>query len=87
MGKDPFDYRRFKCILRYDTETLDNSDAMILGRRVCRNLTEVTKMVWLVESCVGGKCNLITRIIGNRNIRKKWMRKTIEIDNVPHLSI
>jgi hypothetical protein len=85
LEKDPFDYRRFKYILIFDKKKLDNNDASMLGRRVCAKLTEKTKMQWGIEVCVGGKCTIMTKLIGNRNQRKKWNRQKIVIDNVPFL--
>ena len=84
MVKDPFEYRMFWHVLKYDDSILDHSDAKVLGQKICNNLTEATKVKWKVKTCVGGKCTIGTGMIGNRNKRKKLKGKIIKVSDVPH---
>ena len=76
MVKDPFEYRRFKVILKYNQDEISNDDAEIFGLKVVSQLIEKTKTKWHIESCVGGKCNIFTKIINKRE-KRKWLRGQI----------
>lgn len=86
LAKDPFEYRIFKHILKFDQGKLDNNDAKMLGMGICKQLTEVTRMKWLVRECVGGKCTIVTSMIPNKKKRQKWKGEKIVIKDVPYIS-
>lgn len=84
MVKDPFEYRMFWHVLKYDDSVLDHSDAKVLGQKICNMLSEQTKVKWKVKSCVGGKCTIGTNMIANRKRRKHLKGKIIEVSDIPH---
>lgn len=86
LAKDPFEYRIFKHILKFDQQKLDNNDAKILSMGICRQLTEVTRMKWLVRECVGGKCTIATSMIPNKKKRQKWKGEKVVVDDIPYIS-
>ncbi len=86
LEKDPFEYRIFKHILKFDQKKLDNNDAKVLSMRICRQLKEITNMRWMVRSCVGGKCTIATSMIPNKKKRQKWKGKKIVVNDVPYIS-
>lgn len=75
LAKDPFEYRIFKHILKFDQGKLDNNDAKVLSMRVCRQLNEITKMRWMVRTCVGGKCTIATSMIPNKKKETEMERR------------
>jgi hypothetical protein len=85
MIKDPFDYRKFYHVLKYKKKEIDNDDAELLGQKVCSELKKKTKVQWFVNTCVGGKCNIGTKRIMNRDKRKKLKGEIIEIPDVKFL--
>jgi hypothetical protein len=86
LAKDPFEYRIFKHILKFDQEKLDNNDAKMLGMRICKQLNEITKMRWMVRTCVGGKCTIATSMIPNKKKRQKWKGEKVVLNDVPFIS-
>jgi hypothetical protein len=86
MVKDPFEYRMFWHVLKYNAKKLDNNDAEVIGQKICNILSEKTKIKWRVKSCVGGKCTIKTTMIGNRNKRKKLKGKIIKLKNFTHFN-
>ena len=84
MVKDPFEYRMFWHVLKYDDSQIDHNDAKIIGQKICNQLAEATRVKWNVKSCVGGKCTIGTKMIGNRKIRKKLKGKIIKLSDFPH---
>lgn len=85
MVKDPFEYRMFWHVLKYNENEIDGQDANVLGQRVCSKLKEETGVKWNVKSCVGGKCVIGTNMIINRVKRKKLKGKIITISDIPYL--
>lgn len=83
--KDPFEYRRFKHQIIFDKDILSNDDANILGRKVCAKLNEITNMGWKVETCVGNKCIIKTRLIPKKSQRVSWKGKIITISDIPNI--
>lgn len=79
MVKDPFDYRRFTTVVKYNQNDISNDDAHLFGCKIASELTEKTKTKWSVITCVGGKCNISTKIINKRDKRKNLKGQVIEV--------
>lgn len=82
LVKSPFNYKKFYHVLKYNKD-VSNNDAEIFALKVCKELKEVTTVRWFIETCVGGKCTLQTKVINNRDKRKKLKGITVTISNSP----
>jgi hypothetical protein len=86
LNKDPFEYRKFFYVVKYNNKKINNQDAEILIQtKICNVLSDMTKMKWAIRSCVGGKCTIATYMVLDRYKRKKWKGKTINFGEIPYL--
>jgi len=85
LKKDPFEYRRFRHILIFDNTKLSNNDAEISGSKICAQLNKITKMGWSVETCVGNKCTIGTKMVFDKKKRVKWRDEKIILDDVSYI--
>lgn len=80
LVKSPYEYRKFSHTLLFDKD-MEKSDVELFASKICGELSNKTKVKWHVETCVGGKCVIETKIMGNRKKRKQLKGQVITIEN------
>jgi hypothetical protein len=82
LVKSPFDYKKFFHVLRYDKD-ISNNDAEIFALKICKELKKKTTVYWFINTCVGGKCTIETKVINDRSKRKRLKGTTVTVSDSP----